>query len=337
MKIVDDFETKIKEFTGAKYALALNSGTAAIHLALKALGVGPGDCVIAPSFTYVATINPILYLGAIPILIDCEPITWNIDPDLLESAIKDRLNEGQKPRCVIVVHGYGMPARMNEVTKICLRYNIPVLEDAAEAIGSSHQGAIAGTLGEVGIFSFNNNKTITTYGGGVLITANEEIYNKTLFWANQSRENKPFYEHSDIGFNYRMGPLNAAAGLLGIRDLRVKVLERRQIFEEYKKTLKSRGVQVKWLEEMPGYYSNRWLSTVLLDTLDINNIDSKMKDAGIECRRLWNPMHLQPYFTRFPSYVNGLSEKLFLEGLCLPSCSLDEVPLVSDALFSASR
>ena len=153
MKIVDDFETKIKEFTGAKYALALNSGTAAIHLALKSLGVGPGDCVIAPTFTYVATINPILYLGAIPILIDSEPFTWNMDPDLLESAIKDRVSAGQKPRCVIIVHGYGMPARMDELNKICLSYDIPVLEDAAEAIGSTFKGEIAGTLGQVGIFS----------------------------------------------------------------------------------------------------------------------------------------------------------------------------------------
>ena len=332
MQVVEDFETSVRKFTGAKYVLALNSGTAAIHLALKALGVGPGDCVIAPTFTYVATVNPILYLGAYPVLIDSEPLTWNIDPDLLESAIKDQMKENKKPRCVIVVHSYGMPARMDEVNAICRKYEIPVLEDAAEAVGSTYNNALAGTLGEVGIFSFNNNKIVTTYGGGALVTENAEIYRKALFWASQSREDKPFYEHTDIGFNYRMGPLNAAAGLLELRGIDSKVAERRQVFDRYREILGNRD-DITWLKEPSGHFSNRWLSTPLLSNpLKINEIMARMNLKGIECRRLWNPMHLQPYYQKYPAFVNGYAEKLFLEGLCFPSGNLAYVSEVSSVL-----
>ena len=332
MKIVEDFETALRKYTGAKYVLALNSGTAAIHLALKALGVGPGDTVVAPTFTYVATVNPILYLGATPILVDSEPTTWNISPELLDTAIKEHVRKKMKPRCVIVVHNYGMPSKMGEIRRVCNSYEIPILEDAAEAVGSRYQGALAGTLGQIGIFSFNNNKIITTYGGGALMTENEEIYRKTLFWATQSREDKPYYEHTDIGFNYRISPLNAAAGLLELKEIDLRVAERRQVFDRYRENLGNRN-DIIWIEEPSGYFSNRWLSTPLFSNpLKINEIMARMQLESIECRRLWNPMHLQPYYQKYPAFVNGYAEKLFQEGLCLPSGNLNDVSHVSSVL-----
>lgn len=332
MKIVEDFETALRKYTGAKYVLALNSGTAAIHLGLKALGVGPGDRVVAPTFTYVATVNPILYLGATPILVDSESTTWNISPELLDTAIKEHVSKKVKPRCVIVVHNYGMPSKMGEIRNICDSYAIPILEDAAEAVGSRYKGSLAGTLGQIGIFSFNNNKIVTTYGGGALITENEEIYRKTLFWATQSREDKPYYEHTDIGFNYRISPLNAAAGLLELKGIDSRVAERRQVFDRYREILGTRD-DITWLEEPSGHFSNRWLSTPLLSNpLKINEIMTKMQLESIECRRLWNPMHLQPYYQKYPAFVNGYAEKLFLQGLCLPSGNLAYVSEVSSVL-----
>ena len=336
MQMVDDFERDLRRYTGARYALALNSGTAAIHLALKALGVGPGDTVRAPTFTYVATINPIIYLGATPVLIDSEPTTWNMCPELLESAILESIGKRKKPKCLIVVHAYGMPARMKELTEISHKYDIPILEDAAEAIGSTYQGQMAGTIGQVGIFSFNNNKILTTYGGGALITQDKVIYEKALFWANQARENKPFYEHRDIGFNYRMGPLNAAAGLIGMADIENKISERRTIYERYRACITELNLGEEWWEEPPGLSSNRWLSTVLLNPLKINQIAKSMEGSSIECRRLWNPMHLQPIYQNYPAYVSGISEKLFLGGLSLPSCNLDAVAQVFN-VFSQNR
>ena len=336
MKIVDDFEEALKRYTGSRYVLALNSGTAAIHLALKALGVSPGDTVIAPTFTYVATINPIIYLGATPILIDSEPTTWNMSPELLESAILEGIAKGKKSKCIIIVHAYGMPARMNELMEIGHKYGIPILEDAAEAIGSTYQGQMAGTIGQVGIFSFNNNKILTTYGGGAIITQDRVIYEKALFWANQAREDKPFYEHRELGFNYRMGPLNAAAGLIGMSDIKSKISERRTIYERYRACIAELSLGEEWLEEPPGLSSNRWLSTVLLNPLEINQIAKSMEGSSIECRRLWNPMHLQPFYQNYPAFVNDFSEKLFLGGLSLPSCNLDDVAQVFN-VFSQKR
>jgi len=328
MRLVEDFESSIKAYSGANYVVALNSGTAAIHLALKALGVGPGDTVLAPTFTYVATLNPIIYLGAEPVLIDSEPETWNMSPSLLESAIQDQTKKGKKPRCVIVVHGYGMPAMMDEIQGICALHEIPILEDAAEALGSEYRGVLAGRLGEIGIFSFNNNKIVTSYGGGALITQDENIYRKAMFWANQSREEKPYYEHTDIGFNYRMGPLNAAAGLLGMKKVNPKVTARRDIFEAYRRQLPS----VSWLEEPAGLKSNRWLTTGLFNPLIINQITQHDTAKAIEFRRLWKPMHLQPFYLKYPAYLDGTSERLFAAGLCLPSSDLQAVAPVTGVI-----
>ncbi len=319
MKLVDDFEAAICQYTGARYALALNSGTAAIHLGLKVLGVGPGDVVIAPSFTYVATVGPVLYQGAQPVFVDSEQTTWNISPDLLEKAIKSQIEGKRKPKCVIVVHNYGMPAQMRAIKSICDRYEIPILEDAAEALGSQYFGAYAGTLGQIGIFSFNNNKVVTAYGGGVLVTGDKAVYDKALFWATQSREDKPYYEHTDLGYNYRMSPLNAAAGILELRSVKAKIEQRRNLFSQYKGVFGS-WESVAWLEEPDGFKTNRWLSTALFSNpLIINDIMEKTKRQGIECRRLWKPMHLQPYYKKYPSFVDGTGETLFQQGICLPS------------------
>ncbi len=332
MQVVADFETKIREYTGAKYVLALNSGTSAIHLGLKALGVGQGDCVIAPTFTYVATINPIIYLGASPILVDSEPETWNMDPVLLEKAIVEQLKRGKRPKCVIVVHGYGMPARLDAIMEVCNRFEISVLEDAAEAIGSKYKGRQVGTFGRVGVLSFNNNKVLTTYGGGAMMTQDEGIYQKAVLWASQSREDKPYYEHKDIGFNYRMGPLNAAAGLVGMLEIDQKINARRASFAGYVSALKSWPKVKGWLDKSADSFSNRWLSTLTVKGLNISELIASMNGQGIECRRLWNPMHQQPLYRSCPAELNGLSEHLFQTGLCLPHCSLDDISTVERAL-----
>ena len=333
MSMVEDFEEVLRKSTGAKYVLALNSGTSAIHLALKALGVGPGDCVVAPTFTYVATINPIIYLGAFPVFVDSEPLTWNLDPDLLEIAIKGQIQEGRKPRCVIVVHGYGMPARMDAIMDICTRYEIALVEDAAEAIGSKYKSTAVGSFGQAGVFSFNNNKLLTTYGGGALVTNDVVIYKKAIFWASQSREDKPFYEHTDIGFNYRMGPLNAAAGLVGMKKIDQKLVERRAIYEHYVQSMQGARKPISWLKEPPDSLSNRWLSTLVLKGLKISDLITKMNGHGIECRRLWNPMHLQPYYQKYASHINGTSEQLFMEGMCLPSSNIGDAISASEVIL----
>jgi dTDP-4-amino-4,6-dideoxygalactose transaminase len=329
MKIVEDFEVALAKYLKVSFVLALNSGTSAIHLGLKALGVKANDVVIAPTFTYVATVGPILYLGATPFLVDSERTTWNISPELTIKAIKTSLDQKVKPACVMAVHNYGMPSMMSELREICGEYEIPLLEDAAEAVGSRYRGKMAGDLGDVGILSFNNNKLLTTYGGGALITENEDIYRKTLFWASQAREDKPYYEHTDLGFNYRISPLNAAAGLHALEHIDQQIRERCAIFAKYRKTLP----QLTTLLELEGIYSNRWLSTFLLpSSLNISQIISSMGQQGIECRRFWNPMHLQPYYKKYPAFVSGFSEELFRKGLCLPSSQIGIVEEVSTSL-----
>jgi dTDP-4-amino-4,6-dideoxygalactose transaminase len=329
IKIVEDFEVALAKYLGAGFALALNSGTSAIHLGLKLLGVKPGDSVIAPTFTYVATVGPILYLGATPILVDSERTTWNISPELTLEAIRRSLDQRVKPACVVAVHSYGMPAQMTELQAICNEYEIPLLEDAAEAVGSSYHGKLAGTIGDIGVLSFNNNKVLTTYGGGALITNSEQAYRKALFWATQSKEDKPYYEHTTLGFNYRMSPLAAAAGLHGLMQVTNRINERYAIFAKYRESL-------PWLDtlfEPEGLNSNRWLSAFLIpNTLKISQIISSMSEAGIECRRFWNPMHLQPYYKKYPSFINGFSEELFGTGLCLPSSEVGIVHKVSSEL-----
>jgi dTDP-4-amino-4,6-dideoxygalactose transaminase len=316
-EIVTAFESKLCEITGSPFAVALNSGTSALHLALKILDVSSGDLVPVSTFTYVGSVSPILYQGAHPVFIDSESETWNMDPTLLETCLKELANKNQLPKAIIVVHSYGMPAKMDELIAVSSHFGIPIIEDAAEALGAKYKGKPAGVLGDIGVLSFNSNKTITSFGGGALLLKTEEQFDKVKFFAGHSRENRPYYEHQEIGYNYRMSPLNAAYGLSQLGDIDLKVSQRRETFDYYKIHLQSLGFS--FLDEPTGLFSSRWLSTVLLKP-DMNplKVQAKLAKAGIETRPLWNPMHCQPAFVNEKAYLNGISEKLFGEGICLP-------------------
>jgi len=322
---VNGFEHDLEAFTRAKYAAALSSGTAALHLALIMLGVQAGDEVICQSFTFSATANPIVYLGAIPVFIDSEPETWNMCPDLLEQAIKDRIAKGKKPKAIIPVHLYGMPAKIDQIMAIAARYEIPVIEDAAEALGSTLNGKAAGTFGLMGILSFNGNKIITTSGGGALISDSEEFIIQARFLATQARDAAPHYQHSQIGYNYRMSNVCAGIGRGQMEVLADRVNQRRKVYDTYLQYL-SEFSPIEFLPEPEGYFSNRWLTTVLVNPENNNGVTCEtlrlsLEMENIESRPLWKPMHLQPVFENYPSYVNGQSETFFNNGLCLPSGS----------------
>jgi dTDP-4-amino-4,6-dideoxygalactose transaminase len=326
---VNAFEESLINYIGQdKKVVALSAGTAAIHLALLQLGVGQGDEVICQSFTFSASANPICYLGATPIFIDSEPDTWNMDPVLLEQAIVDRIKQtGNKPKAIIPVHLYGMPAKMNEIMEISVRYEIPVLEDAAEALGSNYNGQRCGTFGEFACLSFNGNKIITTSGGGALVCSTEQEAHKTVFYATQARDNAPHYQHSEIGYNYRMSNICAGIGRGQMLVLQDHVDKRRKNNSFYRRELSSiQGISFQ-TEPTDLFHSNYWLTSILIDP---NKTGGKTTDelrlaldaANIESRPLWKPMHLQPVFANCPSYVNGTSEKLFNMGLCIPSSSI---------------
>lgn len=321
---VNGFEDDIVSFTGANYAAALSAGTAALHLALILAGVKAGDEVICQSMTFSASANPIAYQGAIPVFVDSEQDTWNMDPEKLREAIKDRFSKGKKPKAIIPVHLYGMPAKMDEINAIAKEYDIPVIEDAAEALGSTLNGKAMGTFGDMGILSFNGNKIITTSGGGALISDNEEYIAKARFLATQARDNAPHYEHSHIGYNYRMSNICAGIGRGQMEVLDDRVAQRRKNFEFYKEQLGNLS-GVTLLDEPKGYFSNRWLSTALINpTLSGTNreeIRLHLEKDNIETRPLWKPMHMQPVFSGTPYYGSGVSEELFANGLCLPSGS----------------
>ena len=318
---VNGFEQDICNYTGATSCSALSSGTAAIHLALILLGVTEGDEVLCSSFTFSATANPIAYQKAIPVFVDSEKDTWNMDPVLLEQAIKERLAKGKKPKVVIVVHLYGMPAKIEEIMAVADAYDIPVIEDAAEAIGSSYKGKALGTFGKMGIFSFNGNKIITTSGGGALISDTPELCQKATFLATQARDAEPHYQHSHIGYNYRMSNIVAGIGRGQMEVLNDRVEVRRRVFRIYKEELS--GIKaISFVEEPKGYYSNRWLTTILTDCFGRREkLRLALEVENIESRPLWKPMHLQPVFEKYPSYTNRVSEDLFDRGLCLPSGS----------------
>jgi len=322
---VDGFENDLVSYTGSKYAAALSSGTSAIHLALIMLGVKPGDEVICQSMTFSASANPIAYVGATPVFIDSEKETWNMCPDLLREAIIDRIAKGSKPKAIIPVHLYGMPAQMDKIIAIADDFEIPVIEDAAEALGSSINGKAMGTFGRMGILSFNGNKIITTSGGGALVSDQEEYIKQARFLATQARDKAHHYEHSVIGYNYRMSNVSAGIGRGQMEVLQDRVDKRRSNFEFYKKELAAfEGISV--LEEPQGYFSNRWLSTIHVDPAKTNGINKKslyniLLEDNIESRPLWKPMHMQPVFANSPFYGNGVSEELFRNGLCLPSGS----------------
>lgn len=322
---VVDLEITLAKYCGVKDAAVLNSGTAAIHLALVILGVGKGDEVIASTFTFCATINPIVYQGALPILIDSEPGTWNMDPILLEKAIKDRLLHGKKPKAIIPVHLYGMPANMAAILEIADRYNIPVIGDTAESLGSRYMGKPSASYGKMSIISFNGNKIITTSGGGALLSDNEEFILKARFLASQAKDKAPYYQHSQIGYNYRMSNIIAGIGLgqMEVIDDRVKARRYNHFF--YKEIL-GNYEGISFLEEPDNtYFSNHWLTAMIIDPAITGvtpyDIMNDLEANNIESRLLWKPMHLQPVFSNCPAYLNGTSERLFSQGLCLPSGS----------------
>lgn len=307
------------------HAAALSSGTAALHLALILSGVQAGDEVICQSMTFSASANPIRYQNATPVFIDSETDTWNMDPEFLEEAIKDRVAKGKKPKAIIPVHLYGMPAKMDEILAVAQKYQIPIIEDAAEALGSSINGKKCGTFGAMGILSFNGNKIITTSGGGALVSKNEEYIKKATFLATQARDPAPHYQHSHIGYNYRMSNICAGIGRGQMEVLPERIEQRRKNFCFYQKELTGFD-GIRFVNEPAGFFSNRWLTTILVDPEKTNGVTREdirlaLEKENIESRPLWKPMHLQPVFAEYPYYGNQVAERLFENGLCLPSGS----------------
>jgi dTDP-4-amino-4,6-dideoxygalactose transaminase len=322
---VDGFENDISKFLGTDlHVAALSSGTAAIHLALILLGVERGDEVLCQSMTFSASANPIIYQGAKPIFVDSEADTWNMSPYWLRKAIEDRIARGKRPKAIIAVHLYGMPCQMDEIISIANEFEIPVIEDAAEALGSSLEGKKAGSFGEVSILSFNGNKIITTSGGGALVSNNKSLIHQAKFLATQARDPAPHYEHSSIGYNYRMSNICAGIGRGQMMVLNERVKKRRQIFYFYKQLLEDIP-GIFFQEERRNMYSNRWLTTILLNPgatpgqISSEILKKFLEDDNIESRPLWKPMHLQPVFQTAMFYGDQTSSRLFERGLCLPS------------------
>ncbi len=323
---VNELENTLAKYSGVKHASALSSGTAALHLSLILLGVKAGDEIMVSTFTFSASVNPIVYQGASPVFIDSERETWNMDPELLEKALSERIANGtiDKVKAIILVHLYGMPSKMDEILNIAGTYNIPIIEDAAEALGSKYKDQPIGSFGMMSILSFNGNKIITTSGGGALLSNDEQLIEKSRFLATQARDAAPHYQHSQIGYNYRMSNVLAGIGRGQMEVIDDRVEQRRANYDFYKSIFKNvEGVSL--LEEPEGMYSNRWLSAILIDfkrfQLSIPDFQAALEEDNIECRPLWKPMHMQPIFSKYECYINGTSEELFNMGICLPSGS----------------
>jgi dTDP-4-amino-4,6-dideoxygalactose transaminase len=324
---VTGFEQDLENYIGNNaFVGALSSGTAALHLGLILLGVKAGDEVICQSMTFSASANPIVYQGATPIFIDSELDTWNLCPNALETAIKDRISKGKKPKAIIAVHLYGMPYKIDEVRSIANKYEIPILEDSAEALGSTYNGQKCGTFGDISVLSFNGNKIITTSGGGAIVTKNSDLKNKAIFLATQARDNTPHYQHSEIGYNYRMSNICAGIGRGQMEILDVHVAKRRAMHDFYKNIFKENTAITVFSEPNENYFSNHWLSAISVNS-SLNGGKSRedlrllFETENIESRPLWKPMHLQSVFKDAPYYGGTVSENLFDTGLCLPSGS----------------
>ena len=323
---LDIFEQNLENYLGSVHVAVLNSGTAAIHLGLILLGVEAGDEVLCQSMTFSASSNPIVYLGATPVFIDSESETWNLCPLALEAAIIDRIAKGKKPKAIIAVALYGTPFKIEAIRVIADYYGIPILEDSAEALGSSYKGQKCGTFGDIGILSFNGSKIITTSGGGALVTNSLDLKRRAIFLATQAREEAPHYQHVEIGYNYRMSNICAAIGRGQMEVLAAHVILRRKMHEFYLELFEDiEGITV-FAVPNTDYFSSYWLSTILIDPLKTKGLTSEklrlaLEDANIESRPLWKPMHLQPVFRHFPYYGNAIAETLFTNGLCLPSGS----------------
>lgn len=324
---VNGLEEDLENYLGNQTFIgALNSGTAAIHLGLILLGVKAGDEVICQSMTFSASANPILYLGALPVFIDSEPETWNICPIALEQAIVDRIAKGKIPKAIIAVHLYGVPYKVDQIKAISKKYNIPVLEDSAEALGSSYKGQKCGTFGDIGVLSFNGNKIITTSGGGAIVTPTKALKDKAIFYATQSRDNAPHYQHSEIGYNYRMSNICAGIGRGQMQVLDDHVSLRRNMNTFYVTLFKDILNVNVFTAPNEDYFANHWLSTIVVEPDHMKGFDREklrmaFEDANIESRPLWKPMHLQPIFEKYLYYGSKVAENLFENGLCLPSGS----------------
>jgi len=325
---INQFEREVAAYTGAKGAVALTSGTAAIHLALRALGIKAGDFVLCSTFTFVASANPILYEGATPVFIDSEPDSWNMSPLALERACQEFEQKGQRPKAVVVVNLYGQSADMDPIQKICESYNIPIVEDAAESLGATYQNKASGTFGRFGIFSFNGNKMITTSNGGMIVSDDLVALEKIRFWSTQAKDTSKYYQHSEIGFNYRLSNVLAGIGRGQLLVLDDRVNARRQVFNRYVEAFKGlRGIH--WMPEATFGRSTRWLTALTIDPLFIQSTPENIIDAleaeNIEARRLWKPMHQQPLYKQYEYYQHdkdqSVSDELFENGVCLPSGS----------------
>lgn len=346
---VNAFEETLAKRTSTQHAAALSSGTAAIHLALILLDVGADDVVMCQSMTFAASANPIAYQGASPVFIDSEPNTFNMDPVALEAAIVDQQQQGKRVKAIIPVHLYGLPARMVEISAIARKYDIPVIEDAAEALGASLHGQACGSFGDFGILSFNGNKIITTSGGGALVGNDEAMIQRARFLATQARDPAPHYQHSTIGFNYRLSNVLAGIGRGQLEVLDERIAQRRANYARYQKYFQvwnQKGYNIRFQEEGEGIFSNRWLTCILVDPernkgLDREQIRLALEQANIEARPLWKPMHLQPVFADCAYYGGQVAEHLFNIGLCLPSGSnlseadFSRIFMTLDQLFTA--
>ncbi len=323
---VDGFEKELSEYVGSKNGAALSSGTAAIHMALKAVGVKKGDKVFCSSLTFAASCNPIIYEGGIPVFIDSEPESWNMSPIALEKAFKAYEEKGEMPKAVIVVNLYGQSADMDKIMEICKKYNVPIIEDAAESLGATYKGKHSGTFGEYGIYSFNGNKIITTSGGGMLVSNNEEGIAKVRFWSTQARDKARHYEHTELGYNYRMSNIVAGIGRGQLRVLEDRIAKKKEIFETYKEAFK----EIEDIEMMPVCEygePNYWLTTITLnENSKVKPLDIilALEKENIESRPIWKPMHIQPYYKEYDFYSHNdeeisVSEDIFNRGVCLPS------------------
>lgn len=324
---VNGFEEDLKNYQGAGVEVAaLSSGTAAIHLALIQAGVGPGDEVLCQSFTFCGTTNPILYLGATPVMVDSEPETWNICPKSLEEAYNDRVAQGVTPKALLTVHLYGMPYKVDEVHAFAKAKNLTIIEDSAEALGSTYKGQKCGTFGDYGVLSFNGNKIITTSGGGALVVPTQEQKQKTVFLATQARDAAPHYQHSEVGYNYRMSNISAGIGRGQMQVLDKHIALRRAMNAFYQEQFKNINGVTVLAEPNQDYFSNHWLSAILIDPAQTNGVTREdlrlaLEAENIESRPLWKPMHLQPLYKDYPFYGSGVCEEFFEKGLCLPSGS----------------
>lgn len=329
---IKKFEESIRQYFNVEAAVALSSGTAALHLALICAGVKKDDEVLVQSLTFTASANPVVYLGAKPIFIDSERETWNLDPDVLREAIIDRINKGKKPKAIVAVHLFGMPAKMTELEEVAREFGIFLIEDAAEAAGSHHRSKMCGSFGDISVVSFNGNKIITTSGGGALLSNSKSLIDRALHLSTQAKDDAPHFLHSEIGYNYRLSNVSACIGVGQMEVLPNRVLQRRNNFNYYKRHLADME-GIEFLEEPEGFYSNRWLTTILVDpelTGGVSREDIRLQLAAndIEARPVWKPLHTQPVYEGQPYYGGNVAEYLFDHGLCLPSgTNMDEEDL----------